>query len=466
MATGRLFPPNPAKAGGNVPALSRGPWAARGGKLPALGYRAPQIEGGSGATVTLYPTGPLSIGLPGEGGGSIPFPFNPGIGIGGSQPRIIAGRRPNAILQRARQMQAQSMVPAHMAASTPVPVSTRGAGRPPQNANYKIFTVPVEVTNPAIETTARPVPVAPSPPPPIAGPMQALPAGTGGAIAQRGLLANAINKLGLLEAVEAAGKLLTGQQLSGPEFGALAGAILGAFEGDPAAGAKVGATVGTEMAALNSLSIAWTGQGIDHWLTSGAKALWGSLAGQGGASPQLPPPPVRTPLRQLPEPETPPPGYHQCRTDLECETYGKWAPDGNQIQQQYDKPLTLPVPQPTPTPFKPPLLPSQYRPPTLPPPEPCPTCTQGLQHGDDCPPEVQQLVQQIANCPPQLLQKVFDRLQIRQPSNGKPAQIIVAEPVCLCCDSENDLDAYMRTGGVQGNCTQVLGASVDDVRKQ
>ena len=458
-----------AAQGGNVAALSRAPFAASGGKLSALGYRAPQVEGGGGG-VTIYPFGPLGVAF-GEGA---PIPIGsalPGFNIGGSAARLIPGRRPAPTIRRP---QVQTGAPA-----APVSLPTRGAGAPPQNfslpGGYRIVTPPHEVgTIPsrlrAPVSVGATLPVSlPQLPAPRTGlttsavETSALPVQSetavesgGGYLPQRGLLASAISALGLVEAARALESLLRGESLTGSEFGALAGAIIGAFGENPAAGAKIGATVGTVVDALNALSVAQTGRTIDQWMTAGTKDLWQNLTGQGAPPP--PSPPIYAQPGQAPTvpPPPPPPIYAQPGG----------GPGGG--------PIEIPRQPPFYPPAKPPLLPSQpgggpggnlpWQPGQPGGGQiPCPTCAP-VQEGD-CPPEVQQLVEQIANCPPQLLQRIFNRLQIRQPT-GKPPTIEVIEPVCLCCDSSNDLDAYMRTGGVQGSCVQVAGATVSDVQRR
>lgn len=452
----------PAFSGGNLPAISRAPIASAGGRLAALGYRAPRVVGGDGG-VTIYPLAPFGVGF-GEGGATLPIGATlPGITIGGSAARLIPGRRPAPIISRAQELFA------------PQPLPTRGPGAPPQNlalpGGYRVITPPAAVgTLPARPSGVGVRVAAPSimpptprllPAPPISGVAPApIPetAPGGGYLPQRGLLMQAIQLLGLVEAGRALRALVLGQSLSGSEFGALAGAILGAFVEDPAAGAKIGASIGAVMDALNALSVGQTGQTIDHWLSTGARDLWATLRAQPTVQPPQPPivgqpvqPPQGPPLQGQPEQ---PPGYPPPMPPARQPPF---YPPSQPPPPSFMPPGRQPPFYPPPAERIPPMPPQQGGPP------PCPTCAP-VQEGD-CPPEVQHLVEQISNCPPTMLQKLFDRLQIRQKPGQRPV-IEVREPVCLCCDSSQDLEDWTSSGGVRGSCVQVVGAEVGDIQRR
>ena len=242
-------------------------------------------------------------------------------------------------------------------------------------------------------------------------------------MATQPVLSRLVQALGLEQAGAAGLNLLRGNSLTAPEFGALAGTVIGAFVGQPSYGAKVGLTVGEGIQTLNSLSEQYYGRSLDDLLTGAAKSVYARISGQLGMAPV----PSLAPLQSQP---TTVPG-------------GGLPVEGPQT----GIPVTPSVPIFTVGQRG--LIPSE---PGYPPSEVPQTVPVTNQAG--CSPEVLALVEEISRCPPEALQRLFDHFEITQRPGQKP-QISVKEQVCLCCESVGDYQSYIETGGRMGNCVQV-----------
>jgi hypothetical protein len=253
---------------------------------------------------------------------------------------------------------------------------------------------------------------------------------TAGGVAEAGLLGvprtildrypwlrKAIAAWGIEQAGEAVMKLYRGEPLTNQEFGALAGSILGGLAGDPLLGAQVGLEAGVAVDTLNEIAHQYLGKPLDALLTrQGQDALQTlRVRPQPAAQPQ----PL---LLERPQPAAQP-----------------------QPQPQ----LYRPQPQPS-------GQPQLYRPQ----PQPCPDggCPEA-QRGDCSEPDspIGQLAKQLVNCPT-FQRELSDKLHIRQRPGEKPT-LEIARPICLCCDSVDDLEQYVSTGGVRGKCVQHDGAA-------
>ena len=235
-----------------------------------------------------------------------------------------------------------------------------------------------------------------------------------------GWLSTAVKYLGLEQAGLAAVRLLRGENLSLPEFGALAGTIVGAYAGDPQFGAEVGLGAGEAVQQLDSIARDYIGHGLDELLGQGARATLARLRASVVSQPQPQPQPETRQIASQPQPQP--------------------QPETRQI-----------VSQPEPQPLA----------------KPCPNCPPpGPQ---DCPPEVQLLLSQIENCPPEILRQIGDKILnnysvVQRP--GHQPEIVPKTPVCLCCESAADFNAYVESNGVQGKCQQVIGADASIVGRK
>lgn len=123
-------------------------------------------------------------------------------------------------------------------------------------------------------------------------------------------------------------------------------------------------------------------------------------------------------------------------------------------------PYRSPEPQPAQPVYQPPAPPPPPPPPAPPPPAQPTTqfpAPQPAGEGDCTSPTsaLGELARSLWNCPT-FLQNLKDKLTVTQ-EPGKPPTLSFKEPVCLCCESEEDLRIYAATGGVQGNCVQTRG---------
>lgn len=231
-------------------------------------------------------------------------------------------------------------------------------------------------------------------------------------------LRKAIALFGIERAGVAVEKLLRGDSLNNQEFGALAGTIIGGIAGDPLLGAQVGVEAGVAVDTLNEIAHQYLGKPLDQLLTRQDQDA------------------LQT-LRVRPQPAAQP------------------------------QPLLLERPQPTAQP-----QPQLYRPqPQLPPggqpqlyrPQPqdgeCPDCPKVAKQGDCSEPDspIGQLARQLVNCPT-FQRELSDKLHIRQRPGEKPT-LEIARPICLCCDSVDDLEQYVSSGGARGKCVQHDGAA-------
>lgn len=230
---------------------------------------------------------------------------------------------------------------------------------------------------------------------------------------------------GIEQAGTAVEKLLKGENLDNEEFGALAGTLIGALAGPEGAlaGSQIGVEVGVAVDTLDEIAHHYLGQSLDELLSAAPRAALNLLRGQ-PAAPVSPPPPLPSPqpttTRELappPFPELPPPTPARQR----------------------------PIPQ-----LPPPII---AQPPSAP---PCPGCPPPEPTCQDESSPIGQLAKQLVNCPT-FQNELRDKLRIRQRPGEKPS-LEVAQPICLCCDSVDDLEQYVSSGGARGRCTQVAAA--------
>lgn len=234
-------------------------------------------------------------------------------------------------------------------------------------------------------------------------------------------LTHLVQTLSIEKAGEAALKLLRHEYLSNAEFGALAGAIIGSFAGQPGLGAAVGVTAGQAVDALQEIAARYLHQPLSSLLSPVSLNAYNVL--QRGVSQ---PGPVPAPQPAMP----PPPGP------------GEPGPLPPFQPQQF-------IPPPGGEPPTPPIV-NQ--------PAPCPSgnCPgQPGQPGDCSTPDspIGALARQLVNCPTfqDQMQKTFRVTQ----KPGEPPTLTVPQPLCLCCDSAEDLQVYVSSGGIRGNCIQI-----------
>lgn len=367
----------------------------------------------------------------------------------------------------------QPLVPqpsATQAQLQPLPVGNSGL-RP----GYQIREVPSEVTN--APSTAPPPPVSPSGGGGLASqlvgmgaaaaqgmrgrlaPVAALPAWTGRAAQKVATVA------GLEQAATAVLNLLKGKDIDAEQFGSLAGLIVGAFAGDPAFGAKVGLEVSAAVNELDHFTKDYFGvsldQILDHFgqqIYSKVKDAIGNLIHQFfGQAPVAP----AAPLYFQPQTHFPRTnagqggcgaGYHLAPDGEDCvsDTIQEQGCDGG-CPEQPPPPLGT---QPAYHPIQPPPpLGTQpaYQP--IPSQQPQPAdCTQ-----PDSP--LGRLARQLWNCPT-FQNELRNKLQVKQRPGQKPT-IDIKQPICLCCESTDDLTEYVNSGGAMGNCTQVQGGQAE-----
>lgn len=251
---------------------------------------------------------------------------------------------------------------------------------------------------------------------------------------------------GLVAAGEALDRLLRGQSVSATEFGALAGAVLGSFlgpEGTPIGalqGAAIGDVVGQVVTELERLAVQHFGKPLDQLLSEQGRraltALEHALAGQPPVHISFPPVgPLPQPLEVAPRQPVPQPLEVAPRRPVQPLEVLPRQP----VQLLPQRPPVQPVQpfQPAPRPLE--TLPAEQ-------PGDCTTA--------DSP--VGQLARLLVNCPT-FQDELRNKFKVSQ-RPGRPPEIVIAEPVCLCCDSEQDLQSFMESGGRLGGCTQVKGA--------
>jgi hypothetical protein len=504
--------------------------AERGGPLPALGFRPPiKIPGGGTSgplnapspTLTLYPGGPVQglAALLGGGNGESGVPviseitnflanLIPTIPLGGGRPkraatlaaaqRLIESGSP-ALVALGRGIEA--LAERGVVASSPQfgraiqPLVARAVGalaaqgynsQDVKKAIYSVFQrgAPAAEIPPALPPAPRPAglrpgyrvirppaevaTIAPSEAAAVASPYageaasvaaageSAAPAAAMAvpASALPGWLQTAVRYLGLEQAGVAAVRLLRGENLTLPEFGALAGIIVGAYAGDPRFGAEVGLGAGEAVAQLDAIARDYIGHSLDELLGQAARSTLARLRAAITPQPAPAPAPEARQIEVQPQP-APAPAPEARQIEVQPQPAPAPAPEARQIEVQ---------PQPAPAPL-PNRLPVQPEPQPLA--RPCPTCPPpGPQ---DCPPEVQLLLSQIENCPPEILRQIGDKILnnysvVQRP--GRPPEIVPKVPVCLCCDSAADFNAYVESNGAQGACQQVVGADASIVGRK
>ena len=84
---------------------------------------------------------------------------------------------------------------------------------------------------------------------------------------------------------------------------------------------------------------------------------------------------------------------------------------------------------------------------------------------ENCPPEARAAYQTLVDCGAvQLLtQEIMKKIRVVQRPGHAPV-LVQAEPVCLCCDSETDMQVYQETNGAQGKCVLVRSPDAQDFR--
>jgi hypothetical protein len=226
--------------------------------------------------------------------------------------------------------------------------------------------------------------------------------------------------------------------------GAVVGGILGGLLGQPVAGAQAGAKLG-EVAELAR--------------QEAAKYL-----------PTPRPLPAMIPAAQFGRPQQPQPVQPQPQPQ-----FVQPQPVQPQPQPQFVQPQPVqPQPQPQfvqPQPVQPQPQPQFVQPqPVQPQPQPtgevpCLECGQPPAALENCPPEARAAYQTLVDCGAvQLLtQEIMKKIRVVQ-RPGHPPVLVQAEPVCLCCDSETDMQVYQETNGQQGKCVLVRSPDVQDFR--
>lgn len=234
-------------------------------------------------------------------------------------------------------------------------------------------------------------------------------------------------------------KLLRGGNLTAEEFGSLAGLAVGTFAGNPVAGAAVGLEVGAAVGQLDHIAQDYFGSSLDRLIGQfglSSYQLARALVGQGGGNIPLTPPLAPQPPTPPAIPPPPPPPL---------------APQPRQPELLPPPPPREPLPPLAPQPFQPALQP-------IPPQAPQPPCPSGnCPEPEPCPPEVRELVKQLTDCPPEVLQPLLQRIQVHQEPGKKPS-LQIKQPICLCCESTDDLNQYVGSNGALGQCVQVQGA--------
>lgn len=250
---------------------------------------------------------------------------------------------------------------------------------------------------------------------------------------QLGLVSRAAQFFGVEQAGTAVYRLLHGEPLDAEQFGSLAGVIIGGLAGDPLAGAQVGLEAGAAVQYLDRIATQYFGRSIDSMLGQAGQAALQALRAR--LAPQ--PAPIPTPAPQ------PAPGPQEIVT--QPQPVGTLAQQERQIVERMlaRQPGGQPEPQP---------LTRQIE--TQPQPTPQPLLTH--QPGG-CYSEEQ--MRELVDCP-NFQRALLDRLEIVQLPGQRP-EISVKEPVCICCDSVQDLRDYVATNGARGKCTQAAAPQTE-----
>ena len=244
-------------------------------------------------------------------------------------------------------------------------------------------------------------------------------------------LERAVRNLAIERAGEAGLKLLRGQALSNIEFGALAGTLIGSFAGEPLLGAQIGIESGAAVDALQEIASRYFHQPLQRMIPQAAEPALLALQQGQPPSPAAPPPLSSQPTgRSEPNPLAHQPG----------------EPGGGGFQPQQFRPENPPPPPEIP------LMENQNQP------QPCPTgnCPgQTGQQGDCSTPDspIGALARQLVNCPT-FQGEMRKKFRVTQ-KPGEPPTLTVPQPLCLCCDSAEDLQLYVSSGGIRGACIQV-----------
>lgn len=247
----------------------------------------------------------------------------------------------------------------------------------------------------------------------------------------------AASGLGIEQAGLAVAHLAAGRDLTLPEFGALSGALLGAYAGDPAYGAEVGLSVGEAAYQLDNLARTHLGASLEQILHGAGRAAYNALF-------RAQPSPVPQPNQIVTQPHEPPPAARQIVSQPQ-----QPVPQPNQIVSQPHEGRT--VAQQTQQ-----ILTEMNKgpqPETIMPTPPPNTGKPLLNHQPGgCYSEQQ--ISELLDCP-NFQKQLQEKFTVRPPSNGHPGQIIAKVPVCVCCDSAADLILYAQTNGMSGSCIQI-----------
>jgi hypothetical protein len=223
--------------------------------------------------------------------------------------------------------------------------------------------------------------------------------------------------------------------------GGVVGGIVGGLFGQPVAGAQAGAKLG-EVAELARQEAA-------KYLPKPPRPLPAMIPASQFGRPQ-PVQPQPQPVQPQPQPVQPQPQFVQPQ------------PQPVQPQPQFVQPQPQPV-QPQPQFVQPQPQPVQPHP--QPTEQPCLECGQPPAVLENCPPEARAAYQTLVDCGAvQLLtQEIMKKIRVVQ-RPGHPPVLVQAEPVCLCCDSETDMQLYQETNGTQGKCVLVRSPDAEDFR--
>ena len=215
--------------------------------------------------------------------------------------------------------------------------------------------------------------------------------------------------------------------------GGVVGGILGGLFGQPLAGAQAGAKLGeaAELARQEAAKYLPTPRPLPPMIP----------ASQFGRPQQPQPQPLVQPQPVQPQPQ---PQFVQPQ------------PVQPQPQPQFVQPQPV-QPQP--------VQPQSVQPQPQPTGEvPCLECGQPPAL-ENCPPEARAAYQTLVDCGAvQLLtQEIMKKIRVVQRPGHAPV-LVQAEPVCLCCDSETDMQVYQETNGAQGKCVLVRSPDAQDFR--
>lgn len=213
-------------------------------------------------------------------------------------------------------------------------------------------------------------------------------------------------------------------------------------------------------------------QHIGQGIASAVNKLTNLMSGQPASSPAIVPPATQlTPTAQpthffVPQPTTPasPAVPIVAQPPYSSATYTPPGYGPPPLEIQPSAPIRL---APSPNGARPPGVPSLPSQPVISrPPVPGTPTTPAPQGSADCTTPTSalgELARQLWNCPT-FQQQLKDKLTVTQ-EPGKPPTLGFKEPVCLCCDSAEDLRLYAMSGGVNGSCVMTQGIGAQELEQ-